>query len=127
MNILLNHKSRSGYIALIALMVIATAGLTAALQVSMSGIEEVKTSFMRTQVATARTAATACAEEGLERLRQSFTNYATTLSVNNTSCILTIGVSGTTATLLVTATSDRVTQSLHIEVDDQRNIITWEE
>ena len=116
-----------GYIALVALLIIATAGLTIGLAVSLAGMNEIQAGYAVSQDAKAESAAQTCVEDGLERLRQSFTSYTGSLSIGSNSCIISILVSGTTATVNATGTADVYNHKIQAQVDNQLNVNTWQE
>ncbi|NUM25492.1 MAG: hypothetical protein HUU49_02575 [Candidatus Buchananbacteria bacterium] len=116
-----------GYIALIALLIVAVAGLAIGLSISLSGVDELQSSFSSTQAAIARNLANACIEDGLERLRNNFVDYVGTLSIGSNSCILTVEVSGNIATVTATGTVDTYHQKIEIQVDNNLAVISWQE
>lgn len=122
-----NKKNQSGYIALIALLIVSAAGLTIGLAVSISGIEEIQVSHGSTQATKAKNLANTCVEDGLERLRNSFVNYSGSLSINGNSCIIDIVVSGSNAVINATGTVDIYNQKLVIQVDNSLAITSWTE
>ena len=125
-----NQESRiknqtGGYIALIALLVIAAAGLTLGIAVSLSGIDELQVSFSKSQATRAQSLAETCLEEGLERLRTSGSPYSGTLSIEGNSCIIsTVGGAGN-YTLFATGTVDIYSQKAEVQVDSSLNVIYW--
>ncbi|MFA5022377.1 MAG: hypothetical protein WC508_04835 [Patescibacteria group bacterium] len=121
------RQRQGGYIALIALLIVAAAGLTIGLAVSFSGIDEIKTSFSLTQAAKAKSLASACAEDGLERLRQNWNNYSASLSINGNSCIINTVADINNATISALGTVDIYTQKIQVQVDNNFNVISWQE
>ena len=124
---MIRQQKPGGYIALIALLIIAAAGLTIAMAVSLSGVEELQSSFGGTQASIAKNLANTCIEDGLERLRNDFVSYSGALSINSNSCIITIDVSGSSATLTATGTADTYSQKIQVQVDNNLDVITWQE
>lgn len=124
---MIRQQKQGGYIALIALLIIAAAGLTIGIAVSLSGIEELQSSFGSTQASIAKNLANACIEDGLEKLRNNFVDYSGTLSINLNSCIITIDVSGSNATLTATGFIDTYSQKIQIQVDNNLDVIAWQE
>ena len=120
-------KPRRGFIALIALLVITAAGLTIGLSVSLVGIEELQITLSHSQSARARALASSCIEEGLERLRNDFSNYSGTLSIDGNSCIINVTVNGSTASLNATGTFETSTQIIKIDVTSNLTVTSWQE
>ena len=124
----LEIKNQRGYIALVALLVISTTGLTIGLAVSIAGIEEIQISHGVTQASKAKNLANSCAEDGLERLRNSFTSITQyTLSIGSDSCIIDIVVAGSSALLNATGTVGIYNQKLVVQVDSSLEVTSWSE
>ncbi len=118
-------SSQGGYIALIALLIIAAAGLTIGIAVSLSGIDELQSSYGQTQAMAARSLANTCIEDGLERLRQSFVDYSWSLSIDSNFCIISVVVNGSSAILTATGTVEVYNQKIQVQVDNNLNVISW--
>ena len=118
---------QGGYIALIALLIIAAAGLTIGLAVSVSGIEELQLAHGSTQALRAKSLAGICVEDGLERLRHNWSGYSATLSIDSDFCILNTAVNGGEAIVSATGTVDIYHQKIQVQVDNNLNIISWQE
>jgi len=112
---------------LIALLVVAAAGLTIGLAVSLAGIEEIQVSFGSSQFELASSLASACIEDGLERLRNDWNNYSGSLSVGGDSCIINTVVNGGSATITAKGIVDIYSQKIEIKVDNNLEVITWRE
>ncbi|MDX9892844.1 MAG: hypothetical protein RB292_00330 [Patescibacteria group bacterium] len=117
----------NGYIALVALLIVAAVGLSIGLAVSLGGIDEIQVSYGTSQAVKAKAMANACIEEGLGRLRNNWANYSGSLSIADNSCIIMVMVDGNMALLTATGTVDIYVQKLQVEVDDSLNIIDWQE
>ncbi len=118
---------QGGYIALIALLIVVAAGLTIGIAVSLQGIEEIQVSFASIQAASAKSLANSCIEEGLEHLRNNWVNYSGSLSIGGDSCIINTVINGSNATLTANGTVDIYNQKIQIQVDNNLNIISWQE
>lgn len=125
--IILKQKKQSGFIAMVSLLIITTAGLTIALSIGIAAIEELQVSLHISESAKARALANTCIEEGLERLRNDFSNYSATLSIGGDSCIINAVVSGSNATVTATGTKDVYTQKIEIQVDNTLEVTSWQE
>jgi len=123
----MNKNNQKGYIALVALLVVVAAGLTIGVAVSMRGIEEIMTSFDTSESLRAKNLANVCIEDGLERLRESWSSYSGTLSISDNSCIIDIVIDGSSATVTATGTIDIYAQKIQVQVDNSLNIISWQE
>jgi hypothetical protein len=122
-----NAGRPQGYIALIAVMIVAAAALTVGISVSLSGISEIQTSFAEDQGLRTKMLANTCIEEGLKRLHGSWTNYAGGLSVDGNSCIINTVVSGLNATVNATGTIGIYQQKIQAQVDSNFEVLAWEE
>ncbi|MFA6410430.1 MAG: hypothetical protein WCW26_02525 [Candidatus Buchananbacteria bacterium] len=117
----------NGYIALVALLIVASAALTIGIAVSLAGIEEIQGSFGVTQATRAKNLANACVEDGLEKLRKNWAGFSGQLLINGNSCIINTVVNGNNATLVASGTVDIYTQKIQIQVDNNLNVIAWQE
>ena len=115
----------SGYIALIALLLVTTAALTIGLAVSLRGLNELQAGLAVSEAAVARSTVNACIEDGLERLRTSWINYTGTLSTGNDSCTIMVTILGNSATVNSLSTSNGYTQSSTVQVSNQLEIVNW--
>lgn len=122
-----NVKNQQGFIALISLLVVVTAGLTIGLAVSIGGIEELQVSFSGSQAAKAKSLTNACIEDGLERLRNNWAIYSGSLSIDGNLCIINTVINGSNATLTSQGTVDIYTQKIQIEVDNSLEVVSWQE
>ncbi len=120
-------KSQKGYVALVALLIVAAAALTIGIAVSLRGIEEIQISYSASQAAKAKSLANTCLEEGLERLRNNWASYSGSLPIEESSCIIDIVINGSNATLTAVGTVDVYTQKIQIGADNNLNIISWQE
>lgn len=123
----MHNKNQQGYIALIALLIVVAAGLTISLAVSIRGIEEIMISFDTSEAAKAKSLANACIEDGLEQLRNSWSGYSKMLLINDNSCIINTVIDGNNATVAATGTVDIYTQKIKVQVDNNLDVITWQE
>lgn len=120
-----SNASPSGYIALIALLLVTTAALTIGLAVSLRGLNELQAGLAVSEAAVARSTVNACVEDGLERLRGSWANYSGTLSTGNDLCTIMVTISGNSATVSASSTSNGYTQSNTVQVSNQLEIVNW--
>ncbi len=120
-------KSQKGYVALVALLIVAAAALTIGIAVSLRGIEEIQISYSASQAAKAKSLANTCLEEGLERLRNNWASYSGSWPIEESACIIDIVINGSNATLTAVGTVDVYTQKIQIGADNNLNIISWQE
>jgi hypothetical protein len=111
----------------VALLIIATAGLTIGLAISIASIDEIQLAHGKDQSAAARAAALGCAEDALERLRNSFTAQGGTLSYSEYSCIIDTVINGSNATITATGTVGIFNQKITIGLNSAMTISVWEE
>src|SRR3989344_9226615 len=116
---------RHGYIALISLLIVAAAALTIGIGVSLTSISAVQDSFAFMQANRAKFLANSCVEEGLERLRENWANYSTSLSFAGGSCIINSLVDGNLADLTSEGTVDIFKQKIKIQVNQNLAVVNW--
>lgn len=122
------HRTQpTGYIALVALLIVATAGLTIGLAASLRGIDTLQGSLTISRAAVARAVANTCVEEGLEHLRTIWTNSNAQLSFDDGSCTMIVSINGSQATVLGIGTVDIFTQIIRVQVASTLEVISWEE
>lgn len=121
------HSQQQGFVALIALLVVAAAGLTIGLTVSLAGIDELQSSYGQSQALKARAVASACVEEGLEQLRRNWANDSRTLSIGPDSCILTTVTSAGSATVAAIGTVGIYQHKIQVTVDSGLEVTAWQE
>lgn len=121
-----NNKP-NGYIALIALLIMASVGLAIGITVSLTSMNEIQNSFSQTQALSAKMAANACVEEGLEKLRRSWGSSSFTLLLDQDSCIINVVTSGSNAFLNATGTAGAFNQKIQVQADNNLEIIAWQE
>ena len=119
------RRQQQGYIALIALLIVAAAGIAIGLSVSLAGLDQIQASYGASQAVRARGLASACLEDGLERLRQDWADYSGGLSIGADSCILTATVSGNSATVTATGTVDIYNHRIQVVVADDLTVTAW--
>lgn len=120
-------KNNQGFVALVSLLMVAALGLTIAIAVSLSGLDELLVSLGNNRALEAHGLAQTCAEEGLEKLRNDFVSYSTSLSIDGNSCIISAVVSGNSALLHATGTVDVYSQKIEVSVDSDLNVTNWQE
>ncbi|MBN1779253.1 MAG: hypothetical protein JW816_03475 [Candidatus Buchananbacteria bacterium] len=120
------EKNR-GFIALVALLIVASVALTFGITANMSGFNELKNALASGQVVGARALARSCVEDGLESLRNNFVAKNESLSNQAGSCILNVVVNGNNAILSAIGTVDIYNQKIEVTVDNNLNVISWQE
>lgn len=123
----MSHHQPQGYVALIALLIVAAAGITIGLAMSLAGIDEIQSSYGASQAVRARSFASACLEDGLERLRRGWASHSGGLSIAGDSCILTTAVSGSSATVTATGTVDIYNHRIQVVVGSDLTVTAWQE
>jgi len=122
-----NKNKPQGYIALMALLIMAAAALTIGVTVSLTSMNEIQNSFSQSQKLVAGIDANSCIEEGLERLRRSWGNYNFSLPIGQDLCIINIVTAGSNATLNATGTAGAFYQKIEVQVDNNLEILAWQE
>ena len=117
----------NGYIALMALLIMASVGLAIGVAVSLTSMNEIQNSFSQSQGLSAKMAANTCVEEGLEKLRRNWENHFFTLLLDQNSCIINVVVTGSNATLSATGTAGVFNQKIQVQADNNLEILAWEE
>ena len=120
-------SQQQGYIALIALLIVAAAGITIGLAVSLAGLDQIQASYGASQAVRARGLASACLEDGLLRLRQDWADYNGGLSIGADSCILTATVNGNSATVSATGTVGMYRHRIEVSVSSDLSVSNWQE
>lgn len=123
--ILFFYQNQKGYIALIALLIVATIGLSISLSVSFRNIENLQMGFATEQANQAYNLANSCLEEGLNQLRNNWNNYSQTLLIDGYSCIINAEVLGDLANLNAVGIINNYYQQIQVEIDSNLNILSW--
>jgi len=123
---------QSGYATLISILFVSIIGLTISVSLLLLGTEALKGSLAIQQSDQARSLASACAEESLNKLRKDF-NYSgneTILFEQGTCQILVLSGSGSARTIKTKGTVGNVIRKLKIEVNQLQpslGIASWKE
>lgn len=128
-----NIRRQEGYIVLITVLLLGAVGTLIASSVLFLGTETLQTEMAFSEGAHARAMANACAEHGLNQLRQN-TSYSggETLSLGNDSCevIAVLGSGGSNRTLQAEGISGDAIFRIEISVQTVDPIIllsSWQE
>lgn len=117
---------KQGFIALTTVILVFSVTFVIAISVALLGSDILRSNY-RTNLSTqAYFYAEACLDEGLNRLRQNWTNDAGTISFDYGSCSFTV-TSGATGTVTGTGTVDDITRGIEVTVDSNIDIQTWDE
>ncbi len=125
-------STRNGFITLVSTLVAGAVGLSVALSLILLGLGTSRTSFTVGRTAEARGLVNACAEEALQKIRESLSFSGTGgLTIGSGSCsyTVTIGV-GENRHIDATGTADTVIRKLDIDLDQIKptiNITLWQE
>jgi len=120
-------NQRPGFIALIALLIVASAALSLGIAANLSGFDELKAALAGSRVVQARALVQSCVEDNLEGLRNNFISKSSSLSNSDGSCIINVAVDGSYAYINATGTVDIYNQKIQATVDNQLNVINWQE
>jgi hypothetical protein len=122
----------SGYVTLISLLVVGAVGVAIALSVILLGIGSSRTAFAIEQSDTAQGFANACAEEGLQQIRDAiaFTGSGN-LTFSRGTCTYTVASQGgQNRTVITSGTVGTVVRRVSISITHITPVITissWQE
>lgn len=122
-------NNQSGYIALVAVIILASLGLAVAVTVSLNGINELGLSWQNYQVERAFTLADSCAEEALLRLSRETSDYLGTHILNFEADSCTIEASADSSGYLVKITSlaqNKYYRHLKLTTDFDGVLTSWQ-
>jgi hypothetical protein len=129
----LRQEVKKGYIALISVILMSALGLGIMLSVIAAGVNAGKTDFSLQQSGGARSLASSCAEEALQRiLESSITSGSGNLTIGSGTCnyIITSTSSGQNITIASTGLLGTVTSKIKVVIATTTPGITlssWEE
>lgn len=130
-NQLIGYKKGKGYVALISILIVSTVALFIALGVALMAADELKSSSGTDKAEEVFYIADSCIEEGLNRLRNSWSDYSGSLSVGGGSCTISIITNGSYKDINVTAVDNAgdFTKSIKATVNNTSplSIISWDE
>lgn len=123
---------RKGYIALISVMLMSALGLAIMLSVISSGVDASKTDFSLQQSGAARSIASSCAEEALQRIVETATTSSSgSLIVASGTCsYLITSVNGENITIQSTGLLGTVTSKIKVVIATTSpavSLSSWEE
>lgn len=127
-----SSSSQSGYVALLAVLIIGAASMAIALALLITGIDSQRAVLVTQQSAQARNFATACTEEALQRIHDNtaFTGN-TNLILTGGSCTYTISSTGAnTRTIDASSTVNGVARKIKVYVTinaSSISITSWQE
>ena len=124
---------RSGFILLVGILVVGAVGLAVSISVALLGVGFSKTTTSLQQSNQARGLANACAEYGLEKLRESV-SYAgnETLTIGSSTCAIlsVLGSGNANRTVQASSTVGTVTRKVKVQVlqvAPQVILTSWQE
>ncbi len=131
-DLFLQKEARSGYVALISVIVISAIGLTIMLSVIAAGVDASKTDFSLQQSGGARSLASSCVEEALQQITETgTTSSAGNLVIASGTCMYTItSVNGGNITIQSTGLLGSVTSKLKVLIATTSpgvSLSSWEE
>lgn len=122
----------SGYITLISVLVVGAVGVAIALSLILLGVGSSRTSFAIEQSNQAKALANACAEEGLEKIRElgSFTGSGN-LTLGQGACAYTVtSQGGSNRTITASSTVGTIVRKATVAINAINPLITptsWQE
>lgn len=124
--------AQSGYIALLAVLIVGAASLAIALTLLITGTDSQRSTLVLQQSTQARSLASSCAEEALQVMHDntSFTG-TNNLSLGQGSCTYTVtNTGGSTRTIDTTGTVNSIARKLRLNVTigaSSLSITSWQE
>lgn len=128
----MKQEARKGYIALLSVILISAIGLAIMLSVIAAGVDATKTDFSLQQSGGARSLASSCAEEALQKIFETGTTSSNgNLSIASGTCTYVItATSGQIITINATGVLSTVTSKIKVVLATTTPSITlssWEE
>lgn len=129
---MMHTKNESGYIALIAVLIVGAVSLAATVGVLLSGTDTQRSVLTQQQSAQALGLATSCAEESLQLMHDTTTFTGSgNMSLGTGSCLYTItNTGGQNRVIDTTGTVDNVVRKLKVYVtigSTSISITSWQE
>ncbi len=124
------RQNNSGYIALLAVLVLLAVGTSIGVIVSLNSLAELNNAFGYYSGQKAFALADACAQEAIFQLKNQGASYSgTTLSFASDYCTITISSSAGSATAQITSlVADQYTKKIKLTADLSPFLLTsWEE
>jgi hypothetical protein len=127
------HEAKKGYIALISVILMSALGLAIMLSVIATGVDAGRTDFSLQQSGGARSLASSCAEEALQKvLETSTTSSSGNLTVGSGTCMYVVTSTSSGQTIIVNSTGvlGTVTSKIKVVIATTTPGITlssWEE
>lgn len=124
--------SSKGFTLLLSVLILGVVGTTIAVSLLLLGIGATRTSFTLEQSQKARALANACAEEALQKIREttSFTGTGA-LTLTGDTCIYTVtNTGGQNRTITAIGTAGTATRKIAITLDKinpEIDIVSWQE
>lgn len=111
-------SKQRGYVALMAVLVVATAALAISFTLLLNATDAQRTSLVQAQAVDARNLANYCAEEAMQQIHDNIAfSGNSTLSVGSDSCTYTVSVTtGTTRSISTSGTVGNIVKKLTISV-----------
>ncbi len=131
--LILSQELKKGYIALISVILMSALGLSIMLSVIAAGVDASITDFSLQQLGGARSLASSCAEEALEKIFETSTSTSNgNLSIGSGTCsyLITSTSSGQNITISSTGLLGTVTSKIKVVIATTTPGITlssWEE
>lgn len=134
MEVLRFADKKSGLVALVTVLVTGAVGLAVAVSLVLLGLGSSRTSLILSQSVTARAYADSCAEEALQKLRESvYYAGSETIALSEGSCQIqpVLGTPGNfNRTIQTTGTVGTIVRKVEVivsEIQPTINITSWEE
>lgn len=126
-------SKQRGYVALLSVLILGAASTAIAVTLLITGIDSQRGALVTMRSAQARSLATACAEEALQRIwdDSAYTSGGTNLSLGQGSCSYTVtNTGGNARTITASGTVDSVVRKLEVYVTIETlsiSVTSWQE
>ena len=121
---ILNLQSQDGIVALLTIVIIATASLLVAYSASIMGLGELELGYYSQQGAEAFSVADGCMEEGLRRFRFDSGYSGGSLNLGDGSCIISVAGVGSTRIFTVTGTVGQYNKKIEANLSFTESVTT---
>ena len=126
-----NLIMQGGYITLVSVLIVGAVGLAITISILLFGLNSSRTSFALEQSIIAKNLANACAEEGLETIRENTTFVGTnTFYFENGNCTYeVINNGGSNRTINSSGLVADIVRRVQINIDalSPVNVVSWQE
>jgi len=127
-----NKGRQSGYVALLAVLVMGAVSTAASLTLLVTGTDSQRSTLVTQRTMQARNAAEACVEEALQQIHDDTAFTGTdNLTINPATCTVTVtNTGGSNRTIVATGTVENIVRKIQVYVtigSSSISITSWQE